>query len=425
MLKRLWYIFGPIIISLTLLLLLLLFLPVNTTHNLYTEKKAASGLTPIVFKNTALKQQALSDPNHRFVPFFGSSEWTRLDSMHPSVLSEAYNRKYTPFLLGLKGAESLTHYFGMQQIKTELKNKKAVFVISPQWFIKSGQNQNAFNYYYASDQGYHFLQYAKNTAEDKYAAKRFLDMSPNSTLSNYMEKIAKGEKLSWFDLWQINVRKTISVHEDALFARFQFSNNFEKIIEPHAKSLPKPYNQKKLYHYALALGRKNTSNNDFEISNGFFTDRIQKSLPKLRDSQRHFSYVKSPEYNDFQLLLSEFASNKTNVMFVIPPVNGKWQDYTGLSQKMYETAVDKIRYQLYSQGFTNIADLSKDGNKPYFMQDTIHFGWTGWLEFDKHVNKFLTTNSKDTPTYNLNNYFFTERWANQPNISELETSSNH
>lgn len=124
MLKRLWYIFGPIIISLTLLLLLLLFLPVNQSHDLYTEKKAATALTPIVFKNTALKQQALSDPNHRFVPFFGSSEWTRLDSMHPSVLAEAYHRKYTPFLLGLKGAESLTQYFGMQQIKPELKNKK-------------------------------------------------------------------------------------------------------------------------------------------------------------------------------------------------------------------------------------------------------------------------------------------------------------
>ncbi|HCN74736.1 D-alanyl-lipoteichoic acid biosynthesis protein DltD [Pseudolactococcus plantarum] len=425
MLKRLWYIFGPIIISLTLLLLLLLFLPVNQSHDLYTEKKAATALTPIVFKNTALKQQALSDPNHRFVPFFGSSEWTRLDSMHPSVLAEAYHRKYTPFLLGLKGAESLTQYFGMQQIKPELKNKKAVFVISPQWFIKSGQNQNAFNFYYASDQGYHFLEYAKNTAEDKYAAKLFLAMSPNSSLSKYMEKVAKGEKLSWFDLWQINLLKTLSVHEDALFARFQFSNNFDKIIKPHAKSLPKPYNQKKLYHHALALGRKNTSNNDFEISNGFFTDRIQKSLPQLKDSQRNFSYVKSPEYNDFQLLLSEFASNKTDVMFVIPPVNGKWQDYTGLSQKMYETTVDKIRFQLYSQGFTNIADLSKDGNKPYFMQDTIHFGWTGWLAFDQHVNKFLTTNSKDAPTYKLNNYFFTERWANKPNISELDTSLNH
>lgn len=424
MLKRLWFIFGPIIISLLLLLLLLLVIPVNSTHDLYTEKRAATALTPIVFKNTALKQQALSDPDHRFVPFFGSSEWTRLDSMHPSVLSEAYHRSYTPFLLGLSGAESLTHYFGMQQIKPELKNKKAVFVISPQWFIKMGQNKNAFNFYYASDQGYHFLEYAKNTEEDRYAAKRFLDMAPNNSLVKFMDKIAKGEKLSQLDLLQIKIRKTLAVHEDALFARFQFSNNFDKIIKPEAKSLPQPYNLGKLHKKAIELGEKRTSNNDFEISNEFFSDRIKKNLPKLKNSQRHFSYVKSPEYNDFQLLLSEFASNHTDVMFVIPPVNGKWQEYTGLSQKMYETTVDKIRYQLYSQGFTNITDLSKDGNKPYFMQDTIHFGWTGWLTLDHHINHFLTSKTQ-VPSYNINNYFFTERWANKKNISELDATLNH
>ena len=39
---------------------------------------------------------------------------------------------------------------------------------------------------------------------------------------------------------------------------------------------------------------------------------------------------------------------------------------------MYEQAVQKIRYQLESQGFTNIADFSKDGDQSYFMEDTIH-----------------------------------------------------
>ena len=40
--------------------------------------------------------------------------------------------------------------------------------------------------------------------------------------------------------------------------------------------------------------------------------------------------------------------------------------------------VAKIKYQLQSQGFTNIADFSKDGDKPFFMQDTIHMG-VDWL----------------------------------------------
>ncbi len=69
-------------------------------------------------------------------------------------------------------------------------------------------------------------------------------------------------------------------------------------------------------------------------------------LKKLKGFQKNESYVQSPEYNDLQLVLDQFAKSRTNVIFVIPPVNAKWMKYTGLSQDMYEQAVQKIRYQL-------------------------------------------------------------------------------
>ncbi len=47
-----------------------------------------------------------------------------------------------------------------------------------------------------------------------------------------------------------------------------------------------------------------------------------------------------------------------------------------LEPEKYEQAV-RIRYQLESQGFTNIADFSKDGDQPEPMEDTIHMGWNG------------------------------------------------
>ena len=45
------------------------------------------------------------------------------------------------------------------------------------------------------------------------------------------------------------------------------------------------------------------------------------------------------------------------------------------------------------------------------MQDTIHLGWNGWLAFDKAVHPFLTK-EEPTPTYQLNNQFFSQDWAN-------------
>ena len=85
--------------------------------------------------------------------------------------------------------------------------------------------------------------------------------------------------------------------------------------------------------------------------------------------------------------------------------------YTGLNQEMYDATVLKIRYQLESQGFTNIADFSKDGDQAYFMQDTIHMGWKGWVAFDKAVDPFVS-NPTPAPSYNLNDRFYSKDWAN-------------
>ena len=138
MLKRLWMIFGPVLIAGLLVFLLIFFYPAEMSHDLGAEKRSAVATTIDSFKERSQKVRALSDPNMRFVPFFGSSEWLRFDGAHPAVLAEKYNRSYRPYLLGQRGAASLNQYFGMQQMLPQLENKQVVYVISPQWFSKNG-----------------------------------------------------------------------------------------------------------------------------------------------------------------------------------------------------------------------------------------------------------------------------------------------
>ena len=102
-------------------------------------------------------------------------------------------------------------------------------------------------------------------------------------------------------------------------------------------------------------------------------------------------------------------------MFVIPPVNERWAAYSGLNLEKYHQAVAKIKYQLESQGFHHILDLSKDGSKDYFMQDTIHLGWNGWLAFDKGVNAFLIS-EQPAPDYQLQDIFLSKKWANTTKV---------
>lgn len=413
MLKRLWRIFGPVICALVLVVVVIYCYPQGRKHSYQTEKRNAVTLTTANFKSRINKTNALSDKEHRFVPFFGSSEWLRFDALHPAVLAEKYDRNYRPYFIGQRGAASLNQYLGMQQMLPELKNGTAVYVLSPQWFTKKGYNSAAFQQFFNNDQLSSFLNQNEVDENSEYAAKRILEMKPEIAMKSQLSKVAKGQELNTFDKTYVQFLAELNKREDALFSPFAAPNNanYDKKVLPYLKELPDEFSYEALNQVAVRDAEEHTKSNSFGIDDSFYKKRLSKKIGKLKGFQEHLSYEVSQEYGDLQLVLNQFAKSKTNVIFVIPPVNSKWMAYTGLNQEMYDATVLKIRYQLESQGFTNIADFSKDGDQAYFMQDTIHMGWKGWVAFDKAVDPFVS-NPTPAPSYHLNDRFYSKDWAN-------------
>lgn len=412
MLKRLWMIFGPVLIAGLLVFLLIFFYPTSKSYNLSEEKRYAAAISTQSFRERFQKVRALSDPSLRFIPFFGSSEWIRFDSMHPAVLAEKYNRSYRPYFLGQAGAASLNQYFGMQQILPELENKQAVFVISPQWFTETEYEPAVFRRYFNTDQLGAFLENQSGDVSSRYAATRLMKKYPNVVLGDIVKKITEGERLSEIDQTLIDTLARFNQKQSFLFGQLSVNDGekYRDRVEKYLKDLPDKFSYDALREIAVKDAEANTTNNDMGMENRFYDTQVKKDLKKWKDYQKNYNFLKSSEYNDLQLVLNQFANSKVNVLFVIQPVNKKWMDYTGLNQDMYQHAVEKIRYQLESQGFTNIADFSKNGAEPYFVKDTIHIGWLGWLAFDKAVDPFLS-NPTPAPTYHLNERFFSKDWA--------------
>ena len=413
MLKRLWQIFGPVICALVLVVVVIYCYPQGRKHNYQTDKRNAVTLTTANFKSRINKTNALSNKEHRFVPFFGSSEWLRFDALHPAVLAEKYDRNYRPYFIGQRGAASLNQYLGMQQMLPELKNGTAVYVLSPQWFTKKGYNSAAFQQFFNNDQLSSFLNQNEVDENSEYAAKRILEMKPEIAMKSQLSKVAKGQELNAFDKTYVQFLAELNKREDALFSPFAAPNNanYDKKVLPYLKELPDEFSYEALDQVAVRDAEEHTKSNSFGIDDRFYKKRLSKKIGKLKGFQEHLSYEVSQEYGDLQLVLNQFAKLKTNVIFVIPPVNSKWMAYTGLNQEMYDATVLKIRYQLESQGFTNIADFSKDGDQAYFMQDTIHMGWKGWVAFDKAVDPFVS-NPTPATSYHLNDRFYSKDWAN-------------
>lgn len=418
--NKLWSIFGPLIVA-CLLVVLLFSLPISKKHSAKIEHQAAVSLSPVVFKNQSIKQQALSDKQTHYVPFFGSSELRRMDRFHPSVMAARYHN-YTPFLFGSKGTQSLPQFFNINSMEVQMTNNKAVYIISPQWFTKQGVQAPAFKYYNGELANLNWLKKANpHSPYDRYVAKRLIAMlGDDGTVSSYARKIAAGKSLSSFDQGIIRLRLNMLVHEDVIFSGFKLNNNYDNHIVPNIKRLPKHYNYNQLYNDATNEAARKTDNNRFGIRNGFYDKRVKPNLAKTKGSQRHFSYTKSPEYGDLEVVLNQFKNTNSTVLFIIPPVNAKWEAYTGMNMKMYYQSVDKIKFQLRQQGFNHILDLSHDGNKPGFMEDTIHIGWAGWVKVDQAANSFIE-NKQPQPNYRINDKFLSPAWTNlQPTPTNLD-----
>ena len=223
MLKRLWLILGPVFCALLMVAALLFFYPINHKHNYTEEKKAAVSLNAEGFKSRTKKQEALSDPQHRFVPYFGSSEWLRFDVVHPAVLAEKYDRNYRPYFLGERGAASLNQY-----------------VVSPQWFTKKGYDSSAFQQFFNSDQLNSFIANHQQDAASQYAAKRLLQQYPNVAFQSVVTNISQGKKISRFDQSLNQFVSHLVQREDALFSNLatRTNGNYDKKVKKRLQDLP-------------------------------------------------------------------------------------------------------------------------------------------------------------------------------------------
>lgn len=407
--KKLWTIFGPLIVAVMLVVGVFL-VPWKVHYQPATLQRAADSLSPTVFKNRALKVAALSNQKANYVPFFGSSELNRMDRYHPAVMAARYHN-YKPFLFGSRGTQSLPQLFNMAMMPQEMEHRKAVFIISPQWFVKQGVRDTAFQYYNSNYADLTWLSQANpRSPYDRYTAGRLATLMNNQgTVASFARKIAEGRALSPLDRADINVRTTMLGNQDKLFSRFFIKDNYGQRIAPQIPELPVNYNYPELIKQAKDEHADVSYNNSFGLLNSFYNQKVRKNRAKLAGSQRGFNYTQSPEYSDLEVVLNQFKKTDTNVIIMIAPVNARWEKFTGMSMKMYDQTVNKITFQLRSQGFNNILDYSKDGAKPGFMQDTIHIGWAGWVQFDHQISPFLE-HPQPAPSYHMHAAFLKKDW---------------
>ena len=405
--RKVWMTLGPVAVAFSLFLFIL-FGPSALFDGVSDEKvqSSATSMDKKIIQGIKLQKMALDTGN--YVPFFGSSELSRVDSFHPSVVAKKYNRPYTPYLIGRAGTQSLSHYLDILALGDSLRDKKIVFILSPQWFQPGGVDDNHFGENYSPLHAYKFaLMDVKSTEARKYTASRLLEfrvVQNDGILSEMLEDIrdAKNEYPKHKMTTELAAKTQLKIlkRKDSIESKWSTKSRQAR-IDKALKGLPAELDFTQMDKAALQTGKRLSSNNPFHIKNKYFEKKIKPVLEEQKNKRVDSSYAESPEFNDLQLVMDAFKELNADVLFINPPVNGAWYDYIGFPQEGIDGYYQKSGDMIKEQGFDYL-DMSPYQDTPYYLEDSIHLGWRGWVEVDRVIHQFmeqpLTTNYKPAKT---------------------------
>ena len=273
-------------------------------------------------------------------------------------------------------------------IEGSMSKRKVAIVESVQWFEKDGTHQDAFLNKASQEHIFHMLDNDKISKETKEKLiNRIIEITKGNKQQN---DIYKKYKSYFIDGKGTIVDKKLLEFENAMYS-FKLKQTF---YQKHAKSdypslgdKTPDYDWEKMTDQFVEEVKKKTYNNDYAVDNNYYNTYLKDRYASLKDSNKDLSYLESPEYSDMELFLTVAKELGIEVEVIIFPVNGKWNDYTGVSREMREKTYKKIEDVAKSHGAT-VLNYGNREYDDYFLFDVMHVGVKGWMEVEKELYKF-------------------------------------
>ncbi|RDU22270.1 D-alanyl-lipoteichoic acid biosynthesis protein DltD [Anaerosacchariphilus polymeriproducens] len=323
---------------------------------------------------------------------FGSSEFQHATDTpyHPSKMFA--DSKIKPMLIGAGYYQSLCHAITLSAIEGGIQNRKAVLLVSPQWFRKTGVVDKA----YAS----------------RFTELFFMDMLENSKLSKETKEymISRTEELLHVD--QATLKRVKSYSKEFEHCKLGFTESIfnkiykifldekdmfhmatQKIISGKNHRESKNGKDDKVIDWDANLKKAEQEGKLYNQNEFYMDDKCYNALKPFMSKKKNQSqgqvngYGESPEYGDLRCFLDVCKEVGIEPMLVILPVNGYWYDYTAFPQEAREKFYENIR-SIGKEYHANVADFSGEEYTKYFFEDGIHLGRKGWVMINESLFKF-------------------------------------
>lgn len=318
----------------------------------------------------------------------GSSELvaTINEDYHPNKVFN-YN-DFNIMQIGTSYSQNIIQATTLGSIEGSMSKRKVAIVESIQWFEKGGTQQDAFLNKASQNHIFHMLENEKISKETKEKLiNRIIEITKGNKQQN---DIYKKYKSYFIDGKGTIVDKQLMELDDAIYSfklKRKFYENHAKADYPLLGNKTPDYNWEQMTDQFVAEVKKKTDNNDYAVDNKYYNTYLRDRYVSLKDAYKDLNYLESPEYSDMELFLTVAKELGIEVEVIILPVNGKWNDYTGVSREMREETYKKIENVAKSHGAT-VLNYGNREYEDYFLFDVMHVGVKGWMEVEKELYKF-------------------------------------
>ena len=318
----------------------------------------------------------------------GSSELvaTINEDYHPNKIFN-YN-DFNIMQIGTSYSQNIVQASTLGSIEGAMTKRKVAIVESVQWFEKDGTHQDAFLNKASQE---HIFQTLSNEKISKETKEKLIDRIIEITKGNKLQNdLYKKYKSYFIEGKGTFIDKKLLELDNTIYS-FKLKQTF---YQKHAKSdypslgdKTPDYDWEKMTNQFVEEVKKKTDNNDYAVDNNYYNTYLKNRYASLKDSNKDLSYLESPEYSDMELFLTVAKELGIEVEVIIFPVNGKWNDYTGVSREMRKQTYKKIEDVAKKHGAT-VLNYGNREYDDYFLFDVMHVGVKGWMEVEKELYKF-------------------------------------
>lgn len=316
---------------------------------------------------------------------FGSSEWyiskDRV-SMCPQAVFGESGAGVDMTYIGEGYDQSLWQAIAAGAYGTggKVKNRKVVLMVSPQWFFKGSGDENKF-YTKFSYSLYRACMQSDQLSDKTKAYIR----SRCSALGIEGDKLAAASRDTPADA----INDAVFAATDSWRLRSEIENitklaptKSEARRQLEATGQASEPDWDALLSRAEAEGEASCTNNDFGVYDAFW-EKNHTFDPEL---YQNFDQA-ADEYADLACFLQVCREVGLEPLVCILPVHGQWYDVSDVSQADRQAYYERIR-QICTAAGVSYADLSGFEYEKYFLCDTVHPGWKGWVRIEHAVYDF-------------------------------------